>query len=319
MGDFYHGRNAKLIAGFETAYKTPAVSPVGTDLRFNKFTANRNPDREEDASVGQGVLMDKRDEVDEEPKGTIESILCLNTIGWWLKLLLGAPVTTGAGPYVHTFTMSLNPVLSAWFELQLTKISGTRYQRYLGGLLNTMDIDAFAKQSNWNGDLIFGQELLPKPTAALAASPTAFAKARACKKKGIVYDVSGANTLGIITGFKFKIEMDLDPQMVMDATAGYSDVLIGQPKISGSIKGLFTEAMFVDHARAGVTDRMQCVLGTNGAETLALNVPATEYDEPAMAIETSKGLAVETNWRGHGGTGIAAPTLVLTNSIASYL
>ena len=317
----YYGGTATLQGQFETAYRTPPVSPNTQLLKFEKLTIGQDADLAEDDTINAAALPEKRDEMDSSASGTGTLRLCLNEIGWWLKLLWGAPVTTGAGPYVHTFTLNLLERPSALLELQVSNGSVSRYHRFLGMKLKELGFDVMEKKPDYTVNLMGAVEVKPFPTAAFDLTPSAlYDKLVPCTKRANIYDVLNNSTLGDITKCPIKFDNDFEGYPLADGGEGMGCILLGRPTITGSMAALFTPGTAFDYALAHTSKKL--VMETkdaSGTYSMVITLPNIEFDRPKAQIETSKGLVVDgLAWRAHNAAGAAAPTIVLTNQVASY-
>src|SRR3546814_15413602 len=107
---------AKLRGQFEDAFRTVPDTPAMQELKFSEMTIGQNADLQDDPTINSAALLDKRDEMDSSADASGKHLLDFNDIGWWLKLLCGAPVPTGTGPSTHVFTVTLDQSLSAMLE-----------------------------------------------------------------------------------------------------------------------------------------------------------------------------------------------------------
>jgi hypothetical protein len=313
-----NGRETQVLLQRNTGAYRAVPTPVGAfKMKISELDFGRDPQREEDPTVATAdPLAEKMDEGNAIVAGSGSAILCLNDIGQWLSLLWGAPVTTGLGPYTHTWTMDLTTPPDALLELGYT--NAAKFEQWLGVILNKISWNVIEGNQSISLDLIGAVQTSPAPVAAFDAAPTAYAKNRACAKGGKVYDVDGASTLGQITTASVDIGNDVEGQLVADGLEGYGAVLLGQRTIGGSLTALFDSGTTIfDHGQAHTSKPITLISQNKaGDNSLTLNVPNAEFDEPKHKINTSKGLVVEAGWRAHAGG--AAPTLVLVNDIASY-
>lgn len=322
----YHGRTSTMAGQFETTYRTPPGAPATQLLKFSEIDLGQDADLQDNPTINNQALMDKRTEMDHVVSGKGKHILCLNDIGWWLKLLLGAPVTTGAGPYTHVYTLSLADRPSALLELALTENDGapsTRYHRFLGILLNALSWNVLEKDQSFETELMGAVEVKPFPVAAFDAVPTArMAISRACTKGGEVYDGANlaATTLGKISKASARIFNDLEGFALADGLEGYGHIQVGQPMIEGSLSALFETDTLMDHALAHTSKGLKLVSkSADGAHSLKLDCANVEFDRPHIVIPTSKGLIADgIKWRAHHVDAAAAPTVTLINATAAY-
>ena len=101
--------------------------------------------------------------------GSLEVPLDYTAFWYWLKLAFGAPTTTGASPYVHTFKIG-STMPSAVLEKQFTDI--TKYWKYNGVKISRMSL-----KIGGDGELVANLTLVGSNetpgTSAYDAAPTA--------------------------------------------------------------------------------------------------------------------------------------------------
>jgi hypothetical protein len=319
-GKVYHGRTATLAHQFETAFRTAPVAPNTQLLKFERCTMGRDPELPDDETINADALREKRDEQDSMAPVSLQARLCLNDAGTFLRMLLGAPVTTGpvGGVYTHVFTLDLNDRPTALLELALTESTpSTRYHRHLGVMMNTMGWSLIDVAQRFAMEMIGAVEVRPYPVAAFDNTPTALrAMNAACKKNGKIWD--GAAAIGDIAAGTIQFGNELDPQSLADGLEGYGAILLGQPSVTGSVDVLFKPGELVDDALARTSKHL--VLESKNAagdHSLIVDVPSAEFDVPRIPIETSKGIVVRgIGWRAHRN---ATPvTVTLKNAVAAY-
>jgi len=318
-----HGRTATLRAGFEASYRNPGTTPQEQVLKFSTMEIGQEAVLEDDPTINANPLAEKRTEMDSTASATVNAIICLNEIGVWLKLLLGAPVTSGPGPlYTHTFTLNLAERPSAWFEVAVGEGGDTRLQRYLGIMLNTISWDVMANAQSFSAQLMGAVEVKPQPTTPLDSTPSARqAKRQTCTKRATIYDVAGAgNTLGKISACTIQWSNDLTPYSLADGQEGTGVVTLGQPSVTGTIGGLLENGTLFDHALGHASKKLVIVQGdSSGTRSMTTTIQNIEFDRPKLQINTSKGLVVEgLPWRAHHVTGAAAVTVTLVNDVPAY-
>jgi len=312
-----HGRNTQLLLQRNTGIYRAVPAPVGAfAMKFSEIEMGRDPQRQEDPTIQNTPLAVKKDDGEPTFNGSLKGILCLNDIGQWLSLLWGTPTTTGVGPYTHTFTLDLSERPDAL--LQLGYLNASKYPQWLGLMVGSMSWDVKEDDQSFNVELMAGEETSPEPVTAFDAAPTAYAKNRAVSKRGKVYDIDGATTLGRITKASVSIANDNEGQNVADGTEGYGEVLVGQPAISGSVSVLFDDTVNIfDHGRDHTTKPMTLISANKAGDNwLKLILPAVEFGEIKHKVATSKGLVIDTEWSAHADA--TPPTIELVNGIASY-
>lgn len=314
--DVFNGGKTVLEGQIETAYRTVPSTADAIKLKFSEFSFNRNPMRQPDPTIDGNVLNQKTDEVDESPSGTLTAIACLNDLTFWAHLLMGEPVTTGTGPYEHTFTLTRDCRPSALLQANMAATTGgTRHRRYLGAMVNSLNWDVLGDDQNISLDMVIATQQRPHPTAAFDATAVTLPKQRAAAAKCSIVDVAGANTLGQMTGCTLTFENGLEGVKQADGNFGYGDVLMGEPKVSGTLSALFRNGTLMDFAEAHTSKKLVITASNiDGTCTAVLTLPSVEFSEPAVAVNTKNGLTVQVNFMAHAKAGDGPVTLVLTNN-----
>lgn len=110
-----------------------------------------NKSKANDPLLGVAGQLNDRDPNATAPElptggGPIEVPACLRELGFWLKAMLGEPVTTGSAPnYTHVFESGKAAIP---YMAQSKKLAGGMYRRTRGIIVNTMGI-TFEKGSGY--------------------------------------------------------------------------------------------------------------------------------------------------------------------------
>lgn len=324
----FYGRTASLIGQFETAFRTEPVTPAAQSIPFEKLGWKRIAERVGNDQIELSALSNKTEEVDSRLELTLEQGHCLNALGWLLKALMGAPVTSGAGPYTHVFTFDLRQRPSALMELRYGDIAAgggaganPKWHRGLGLMLNELSWDFVDPKQLLKSAWLGSVEVMPQPTDDFDDAPAAkWARLRACKKRSQVYDVTPNSTLGKITKAGLVISNDYEMHELADAQEGIGAFTLGQPKIELTLTGLLTNLSIFDHGYSHTTKPVTLITkDASGTYSGTLVLPNVEFSQPERPVETSKGLFVEgLKAMAHFVSGAASPTFTLVNSTPSY-
>lgn len=310
------GELTKLLLQFQTAART-APSPVGAKVMpFTSYTVGRDPKRQANPTLNNSPLGNKSDAGEPIVAGQLQSVLDLRTVGNLLKLALGQPVSTGAGPYLHTFPVNLTERPGALLELGHYDIS--KFFRALDAHVNKLAWDIGNNDQNITADIVAGEEINPLPVTAFDAAPTSVASFRACSSSGVISDGVGA-TLGQVVSGSIEINNNITPDMLQDGLPGYGLFSVGDLMFSGTLRCVFDGASAWALARAGTSTRLKLVSSaTIGANTFTLTVdmPYVELTEKTVPKQGRSGLFADVAWQAH--TGATLPTVTLSNDVATY-
>ena len=131
------GANAIMAAAFETTYGTSPTSGY-KKLPFVSSALGEEQNLIESDLLGLGrePLPPSKDVANNE--GDVVVPVDLRNFGYWLKLLLGVPTTTGTGPYTHTYVSGALALPSMAIEIGLPDVPS--YGMNFGVRANTMTI-----------------------------------------------------------------------------------------------------------------------------------------------------------------------------------
>lgn len=316
------GRATQLIGAWQSAFDTYAVAPWQTLTPYTFGLSETNP-TEADPQLGRG-LYNGRDPNAPAPGlptagGDIEVPLCLAELGWWLRGLLGAPVTTGAGAdKAHTFESGKDALPFATLQMRL---ASNDFRRFRGVAINALAISA-DKVSNFPR---FRFSTLARDQANETASlsgtinagytqvkpPAARAVAR---WEGVVIGEASNVTLNYANNFT--------PNMFLDGSVYPTGMDPQDVTLNGSMTMRYQGPTWENIARARTPGRLEIEWAMPGA--LAATRKVT-FDMGRVLIEaqglpvTGPGVMTQSLTWGAEQTG-ADPALkvVLANAIASY-
>lgn len=317
----FTGATARLASQLETAFRTPPAAPATRLRRFSKLVIGQDATLQDNDTINSDPLAEKRQEMDSTAAATGTHILCLNEIGFWLTLLWGAPVTTGDGPFVHTFTLDLAPRPSALLELSLNDSAEDRFHRFLGFKMQELSWDVMEAAQKFNTSLIGAVEVKPFPETAFYATPAAlYPELWACTRRAAIYDVEGASTLGEISKGSVKAANNHDGYALADGQEGFGCILLGEPAVTGTLSALFRNDTLMDHALSHASKKLVFKqMDKSGTYSMVTTIPNAEFDRPKVQVENKKALVADgLPWRAHAAAGAEPVTIVLTNTVASY-
>lgn len=311
------GSEYKALIQTEDAFRVTPDTPNAAQIKFSSFEFGKEPEYTDDDTIKEKALQDKPDYMDSVSSGTVSSILCLNDVGHWLKLLWGAPQTTdnGDGTFDHVYTLSTADRPSALVCLE--NATASKFIRWNGVMLNSMSFNLGETDQKVSYELMGCLQTLEGASWDVGAD--GLPKARACAKSGVVYDVDGASTLGEVSSTSINITNDLDGKKLVDGQEGYGQILLGQPVISGNASVLLTSNdSMVEHAISETSKPMTLVSKTrDGSAQMHIHLPAVMFKEPKLTVNSSAGIIQELEWVAHAD-GANVPTITLINKIAGY-
>jgi hypothetical protein len=313
------GAKSRVIGITETTYNTVPGVPDGELLNFQSFNVVPSAERGQDPTISgyrgqpRGVLG--RQNV----AGSVVVTVAPQSIGWWLKHLIGAPTVAGTGPYTHSFAYGdANPLPAGiTFETDYSAaITGAgRYLVQSGCRINQA---TFAFQTG-----------TPFQTATFEILGASFDADNVGGHSGwgvsnITMELDDGATEVCIETLNVVFGNDLDDSLFCVSAGG---VRHGLPEgfaiVTGNGAALFDTAALMNKALADADLKVVVTLsrgdglGTAGNESLVLTIPLSSLDQTAPPIEGPRGLRLPFNFVAHRGTGELGVTAVLKNARAT--
>lgn len=309
------GANAKLYGKVESVYGT---APAGNYARLPFISDNFGSSL---AVIESPVLGNGREPV-KPSNGTVDVagaiVVPLDTraIGVWLKHLLGAPTTTGAGPYTHVFKSGASTLPSLALELAMTDLGV--YLMRDGCIVNSMEIgfDAAGTAVPSASIGMIGQGET-KAGSSGAGTPTTYSYDPFSQFQGTIKREGTA--LGNITAGTFNFSNAAEGYRVLGSGQALGGVDIGLPTCSGSLTVRFDSTTLYDDAVAGTGIDLDFIYEISANEKLTIAVTEARLSKTPQSVSGPGGITSQIEWRGYKATGASQMlAITLINDVASY-
>ncbi|MDR7193351.1 phage tail tube protein [Luteimonas terrae] len=323
MGKNATGALTRFTGFTQSAFGAVPDPAAGEVLYLSTLAFGGEPNLEPDPTLGSGYRGEQKgDEGRFDPTGTATAIIG-TSIGFWLKHLIGAPVTTGAaGAYTHTFAVgngaqAIPPALLIERDFG-DRIAGT------GRIARDQDVRigsaAFAfttggphQTVNYN---LVGARKVALPALPLDDTPEDYGH-KAFVLSGLTLVLDEGATEVCVETLNINWDNDLDTDLFCLNDGGQRhDLPEGQVRISGDGVAQFDTAALLLKAQADqslalrIRMRRGSGAGTVGNEELTLNVPLSALVAPVPGVTGPRGLKQAFSFRAYrpenGEVGVTA-------------
>lgn len=325
------GALSSVIGWKEATWNTTPATPDARRIPLVSFGLRAMEERETDPTLsgyrGQQRSTGGRREVG----GPISITVAPETIGFWLANVIGTPVTTGLGPYTHSF--AVDPIgagalpAGIGFEVDYgAGITGAgRRIVYSGCRVNQMTMDIPA-----NGNVTATLDLVGAAydadnTASLDSTPTDTGhNAWKAQKAQVVFDEGALSVCLESLQTTFGNDLDVDRWCVGQGGVRH-DLPEGQFIAAGQAVAYFDSAALMNKALTDADASLVITLikgtglGTAGNEKLVITIPALVFTVNTPAIDGPRGLKLDASFTAHRTTGEVGVTAVLSNALAAVL
>lgn len=320
------------LAGFtETAFNTVPGAPDGERLYVQSFNVTGTAGRITDPTLSgyRGEVRSVEDA--EDVSGDVVVTIAPESIGFWLKHLFGAPVTTGVGPYTHTFTAAMPGETGALpagmlIEKDLSSAIAApgRFLRYSGLRVNNGSFNFAARGSLASLTLsLLGAGVDATAVAALDATLTDPGHSGFSTRQISIELDGGAITLNALSG-TLAWGNDLDPDLfVLNGTGQRASLPEGFARPTGNVEAILDSADLLNKVLGDVDGALVYTLsrgdglGTAGNESLVISVPDMVFRRTTPATPGPRGLRLPLQFTSHRTSGELGVTAVLKNARAT--
>lgn len=308
------GARAQMALAFESVYGTAPAS--GSYWRMPFARSNLGSEQpllgNELLGYGRDPLPPVLDAISAD--GDVTVPLDARFLGVWLKALFGAPVTTGAGPYEHTFESGAAALPSMTIETGMPEVP--HFARCLGCVANTL---AFTMSRS---GLITGQVGLIAQGETVAGSSAAgtlneMALTRFGAFTGSIKRESVQ--LGNVVSGQVTYSNNLDRVETIRADGKIDGADPGVAALTGSIDVRFADQTLLNDAVSGAPIELEFAYALSASASFTLTAHAVYLPRPRLSLEGPGGVQASFAWQAalDSGAGVMC-TAVLVNDVADY-
>ncbi len=314
---FGHGSN--IIAGWEGTYKTLASGTSWKSLPVTEWRPGV-----EEAWLRQDVvgLAGGRDEPDPrrglvvvDPSAVVPVDL-VNT-GYWLRLLLGDPTTSGSSDYTHTFKSGGATPRSLSIEHGNSAISNG-YQQYLGIRGNTLAIEfAYGRPEQTMTIGMIGASVSRAGSSA-DASPTL---ATFTPFTGAVGTATRAGSaIARVVGTSLNFSNNLEKVMEANrANAALTEAAPGVTEVTGTIDLRMDAETLLSDSEGSAAVALAFGYSISATQLVEFTIPEAYINRAGLPVRGRAGIQQSFAFRGaYNASAACALQVVLKNQTAAF-
>lgn len=296
----------------ETTFGVTPSSPVAKTMPVTtaKLVGKQTLDPDNTLRGDRNPAMPSRGIID--PGGQIVVPVDQVGFGWWLRLLCGAPTTTGASPtYTHVFKPG-SSAPSATIEQAYTDIG-------VYELFNGCKIDKLSIQWGGTGAVQATIDIMGATHVVGAAtfdSPDAIVPVKFFQSEATVKEAGSLSAK--ILGGTIDISAGLDGD-THGNNGTRQDILEGIMQVSGTITAFFSDSTLLAKSVAGTESSLEFIW-TKGVNSLTILVPEVTFERTSPGLEGPAGVRLQLNYRAYyeNNSDAAAFKATLVTTEASY-
>lgn len=329
MAKQVRGSQVRSIAVTDTDYATPPASPDALIVPYVQDSVAASQSRDTDDTITGFRGASRSVAGQRKVSGTRQINVAPQTIGFWLKHLLGAPTsTTDSGVTTHVFSVAasganaLPPSFTLESDLGADFTAASRYVRLLGCRVGQAEFDVGPSGFMQMTPTITGSNYAASSTP-LDATPTDTGHAAFSTLTAALIFGGGALDLDV-TSLKFTLNNNLDDSGYVIGDGGaLGDLPEGLMSVTGTVVSLLKDSAQLDAALNDTDTSLQLTLkngtgdGTAGNEQLVINIPALVFSLTTPTVSGPKGVTLSADFTGHRTSGEIGVTATLTTPLAT--
>lgn len=314
------GINAKTIIDFEDTYGSDPGAPDAKTVPFNSNTLKQTVALNTAATITGRRDQTKPFRGNAPVDGEIAVPVDVRDFPYWLTAMFGAPTTTGAGPYVHTFKVG-DTQPSLVIERQFPDLDTPQYFKYNGCKIDAMSITAGGDGELTSSLTIAGATETVSGTS-YDATPTTQVFERFENFGGGIYinDVSFCDA----TEFTFTLNAGLDKEIYTICDQGSAQgtrrsLPEGTFAVTGQITALF-DSMTEYNKAVNFTETSLELRFTQGAHILKFKFEECVYEKQSPEVTGPNGILLTLPFTAYfaDGSNDSIVTVEVTNDVATY-
>lgn len=248
-------------------------------------------------------------------QGPITAPLDVRYFGYWLKLLLGAPTSTGSGPYTHTYKPGTDTP-SVTIEDGFTDID--RYHKFNGIKINSMAL-SFTVDTELVAELdLLGAKEVASAGSTVDASPQEHVLTRFSAQDVVLK--RGGSAVAIARSANLSISNELADDVYTLSSGGFRHSLPETKlMVSGGAELLFVDSTWTDLAVNGTEFDLEFYM-TVGAHSLKFTLPEVKMRRQPVQRNGSGPMYIAVDFKAYFQDSSEDTSIVveLVNDVASY-
>ena len=306
------GALAKVMIGFESAFNT--IATEGFIMPVNSSSVKGSKNQQSAATITGNLNPVEPFDGNESVAGSIVVPVDSLAFWYWLRLALGAPVTTGSSsPYTHTYKAGTARE-SFTIEHQFTELDASRYFQYTGCKISGMSIAA-----GDDGELVANFEIVGAEetiaSSSFDSSPETLSLARL--KNSHLALTEGGSSLANAKLVDCNINFNLDTGNYVIGGGGVLGSLpVGIYNVAGNLSALFENTTLLEKGINGTESALVLTFTGSATSALTITFPEIKYTQNSPGIDGPQGIAISLPFAGYYDNNSDATSFkaVLTNS-----
>ena len=287
-----YGANAALLLKRETAYGTQATGNY-VRMPFNRCSLGSEQGLIDDPVLGYGrdPRAPLQDVINDE--GDIVVPVDPRYLGFWLTGLLGDPVTTGTGPYTHTFVSGAADLPSYSIEVGLSQVPA--FFMHTGVKLNSIALE-FARSGAAAATINAIAQGETRNGTSQGGTPTTLAFSRISQFQGSIK--RAGSPVGNLTAGSLTYSNNLEKIETIRADGRIDGADPTIAALTGRIDVRFADTTLIDLASNGTPVDLEFAYTLSAGASVVFTAHEVYLPKPKLAVEGPGGVQASFDFQG---------------------
>jgi hypothetical protein len=287
-----YGANAALLLKRETVYGAQATGNY-VRMPFNRCSLGSEQGLIDDPVLGYGrdPQAPLQDVINDE--GDIVVPMDPRYLGFWLTGLLGDPVTTGTGPYTHTFVSGAADLPSYSIEVGLAQVPA--FFMHTGVKLNSIALE-FARSGAAAATLNAIAQGETRNGTSQGGTPTSLAFSRISQFQGSIK--RGGSAVGNLTAGSLTYSNNLEKIETIRADGRIDGADPTIAALTGRIDVRFADTTLIDLAANGTPVDLEFAYTLSAGVSVVFTAHEVYLPKPKLAVEGPGGVQASFDFQG---------------------
>ncbi len=314
------GANTSFAIDDETTYGADPGTPNTRKVYLKSCGLKVSQNKLQPETLTGARTLSKPDNGNVDAVGPLVHEVGAESLGKLLKHAFGAVTTTGAGPYVHTYSIGALPTSFVFEKDHGSAISGTgRYEKFNGCRVASMDVDM--PQEGY-ATITFNVQAAKSTLAGTSIDATPTDNGHTPFSMASLSTIEeGGSAIATVKSIKFSLNNDVDTDGYTLGTGGVRTQLPeGQALVSGELTAVFDSAALLTKAENSTASSLKTILsrgtgdGSAGNESIEFGIDALVFERTSPPVDGPKGLVLTMSFTGYASGAMRA---ILKNAVAT--
>jgi|GEM_PF-3138255 len=291
------GAKTTIKLGFQSGFGV--VATEGFVLPVNSISLKPERAKGKGATIRGNINPSEPFDEEWNAPGQVVVPLDSECMFFWFKALLGAPATTGTGPYTHVYTLGSDRLFCT-LEMYFGDLGGTKkYSRF-----TDVRTTSFSFGVGEKGERVVTIGLAAADhsyeLASFDASPTTVSMVRLNNRNFSDFKQGGVTLASALKwDLSGDFDVDVDSDRPLNRHGKLGGMVDGGASLNGNATFQFKDITQLELAEASTETSVECILEKNASARLEVLCPEIQYHLTGPEVSGPKGIQLPMQYEAY--------------------